>query len=184
MHATQIVELLARPTFPTHQHSQEKPSNYNHKRDTPTTLTAMTNSPNHAQRKKANNMTPHNLMASLSKPKHTHKILQSDGNKRDSSSNHKTLTEPNVNNNINLLRERDDWRHPEVTLYRDPFFLLKTTSSKQTLLNRTMTANPLQRHYQPWGHDIQSPKPENTTHLYYKNTNGIGTSPNQTPSPK
>jgi hypothetical protein len=39
-----------------------------------------------------------------------------------------------------------------------------------------MTANPLQRHYQPWGHDIQSPKPENTTRLYYKNTNGIRTS--------
>jgi hypothetical protein len=39
-----------------------------------------------------------------------------------------------------------------------------------------MTANPPQRHYQPWGHDIQSPKPENTTRPNYKNTNGIGTS--------
>jgi hypothetical protein len=32
-----------------------------------------------------------------------------------------------------------------------------------------------QHHYKPWGHDIQSSKPPNTTRLYYKNTNGIGT---------
>jgi hypothetical protein len=32
-----------------------------------------------------------------------------------------------------------------------------------------------QHHYKPWGHDIQSPKPPNTTRLYYKNTNGIST---------
>jgi hypothetical protein len=32
----------------------------------------MTNSPKHAQRKKANNMVPQNLMASLSKQKHIH----------------------------------------------------------------------------------------------------------------
>jgi uncharacterized protein YoxC len=31
----QIVKLLAHPTFPTHQHAQEKPSDYDHKRDTP-----------------------------------------------------------------------------------------------------------------------------------------------------
>jgi hypothetical protein len=66
----QIVELLARPTFPTHQ--QEKPSDYDHKRDTPTTPTAMTNSPDQAQRKKANSMAPHNLMDSLSQPKQIH----------------------------------------------------------------------------------------------------------------
>jgi hypothetical protein len=42
-------------------------------------------------------------------------------------------------------------------------------------LNQAMTTNLPQRHYQPWGHDIQSPKPENTTCLYYKNTNSIGT---------
>jgi hypothetical protein len=41
----QIVELLAHPMFPTHQYAQEKPSDYNHKIDTPTTLTAMTDSP-------------------------------------------------------------------------------------------------------------------------------------------
>jgi hypothetical protein len=34
-----------------------------------------------------------------------------------------------------------------------------------------MTTNLPQRHYQPWGHDIQSSKPENTTRLCYKNTN-------------
>jgi hypothetical protein len=34
---------------------------------------------------------------------------------------------------------------------------------------------PQQALYRPWGHDIQSPKPNNTTRLYYKNTNGIGT---------
>jgi hypothetical protein len=68
----QIVKLLARPTFPTHQHSQEKLLNYNHKRDTPTTPTAMTDSPERAQRKKANNMESHNLMESLAKQKQTH----------------------------------------------------------------------------------------------------------------
>jgi hypothetical protein len=68
----QIVELLARPTFPTNQQVQDNSSDYDHKRDTPTTPTTMTNSPYHAQRKKANNMTPHNLMASLSKTKQTH----------------------------------------------------------------------------------------------------------------
>jgi hypothetical protein len=68
----QIVELLARPTFPTHQHLQEKPMDYDHKRDTPTTPTAMTDSPEQAQRKKANNMAPHNLMESLGKQKQTH----------------------------------------------------------------------------------------------------------------
>jgi hypothetical protein len=34
---------------------------------------------------------------------------------------------------------------------------------------------PQQQHYRPWGHDISSPKPDNTTRLYYKNTNSIGT---------
>jgi hypothetical protein len=38
-----------------------------------------------------------------------------------------------------------------------------------------MTTNLPQQHFQPWGYDIQSPKPENTTRLYYKNTNSIGT---------
>jgi hypothetical protein len=39
-----------------------------------------------------------------------------------------------------------------------------------------MTSTPQQQHhYKPWGHDIQSPKPENTTRLYYKNTNSIST---------
>jgi hypothetical protein len=68
----QIVELLARPMFPTHQHSQEEPLDCDHKRDTPTTPTAMTNSPERAQWKKANNMAPHNLMESLAKQKQTH----------------------------------------------------------------------------------------------------------------
>jgi hypothetical protein len=68
----QIVKLLTRPTFPTHQHSQEKPKDYDHKRDTPTIPTAMTDSPERAQRKKANNMAPHNLMESLAKQKQTH----------------------------------------------------------------------------------------------------------------
>jgi hypothetical protein len=68
----QIVELLAHPTFPTNQQVQDNSSDYDHKRDTPTTPTTMTDSPDHAQRKKANNMTPHNLMASLSKTKQTH----------------------------------------------------------------------------------------------------------------
>jgi hypothetical protein len=39
-----------------------------------------------------------------------------------------------------------------------------------------MSTHLLQQHYQPWGHDIQTPKPENTRQLYYKNTNSIGTS--------
>jgi hypothetical protein len=34
---------------------------------------------------------------------------------------------------------------------------------------------PQQPLYCPWGHNIQSPKPNNTTRLYYKNTNGIRT---------
>jgi predicted flavoprotein YhiN len=68
----QIVKLLAQPTFPTHQHLQEKPTDYDHKRDTPTTPTAMTDSPERAQSKKANNMAPHNLMESLVKQKQTH----------------------------------------------------------------------------------------------------------------
>jgi hypothetical protein len=39
-----------------------------------------------------------------------------------------------------------------------------------------MTSPPQQQHhYKPWGYDIQSPKPENTTRLYYKNTNSIST---------
>jgi hypothetical protein len=72
----QIVRLLTHPMFPAHQHAQEQPSDYDHKRDTPTTPKAMTDSPEQAQRKKVNNMAPHNLMASLAKPKrsttHTH----------------------------------------------------------------------------------------------------------------
>jgi hypothetical protein len=68
----QIIELLARPTFPTSQQVQDNSSDYDHKRDMPTTPTTMTNSPDHAQRKKANNMTQHKLMASLSKTKQTH----------------------------------------------------------------------------------------------------------------
>jgi hypothetical protein len=70
----QIVKLLAYPTFPTHEHAQEKPLDYDHKRDTPTTPTAITNSPERAQRKKSNNMAPHNLMASFSKPKQIYHI--------------------------------------------------------------------------------------------------------------
>jgi hypothetical protein len=68
----QIVELLARPTFPTHQHLQDQTMDYDHKRDTPTTPTTMTDSPERAQRKKANNMAPLNLMESLIKQKPTH----------------------------------------------------------------------------------------------------------------
>jgi nicotinamide riboside kinase len=34
---------------------------------------------------------------------------------------------------------------------------------------------PQQALYCPWGHDIQSPKPNNTTRLNYKKTNSIGT---------
>jgi exonuclease III len=37
------------------------------------------------------------------------------------------------------------------------------------------TPPPLQNHDRPWGHDIHSPKPSNTTRPYYKNTSGIGT---------
>jgi hypothetical protein len=39
------------------------------------------------------------------------------------------------------------------------------------------TPPPPQIHYRPWGwgHNIKSPKPNNTTRLYYKNTNGIRT---------
>jgi hypothetical protein len=37
------------------------------------------------------------------------------------------------------------------------------------------STTPQQPHYRPWGHDIRSPKPDNTTILYYKNTNSIGT---------
>jgi hypothetical protein len=37
------------------------------------------------------------------------------------------------------------------------------------------STTPQQPHYCPWGYDISSPKPNNTTRLYYKNTNGIRT---------
>jgi hypothetical protein len=113
----QIVELLAQPTFPTHQHLQEKPTDYNQKRDTPTTLTAMTDSPEQAQRKPTTQ--PHGeFRQTKTDPSNTHIIPQSYGNQQDSSRNYETFTKPN-NNNINLLRERDNWRHPKVTLYRD-----------------------------------------------------------------
>jgi hypothetical protein len=72
---------------------------------------------------------------------------------------------------FNLPRQRDDWGQQEVTL-------IATFSLQQKLLNtpnQTMTTSPPQIHYHPWGHDIKSPKPNNTRRLYYKNTNGIGT---------
>jgi hypothetical protein len=37
------------------------------------------------------------------------------------------------------------------------------------------STTPQQPPYRAWGHDISSPKPDNTTRLYYKNTNSIGT---------
>jgi hypothetical protein len=68
----QITELLGQPMPTGNQLLQEHQADNEHKRDTPTTPTAMTDSPVHNQQKMANNMVPHNLMASLAKTKLTH----------------------------------------------------------------------------------------------------------------
>jgi hypothetical protein len=52
---------------------------------------------------------------------------------------------------------------------------MQTHSNHNLPIYTATPLSPLQPHYCPWGHDFQAPKPNNTTRLYYKNTNSIGT---------
>jgi hypothetical protein len=52
---------------------------------------------------------------------------------------------------------------------------MQTNSDNLSIHMTAPPPPPPKPHYLPWGYDIQAPKQNNTTRLYYKNTNGIGT---------
>jgi hypothetical protein len=52
---------------------------------------------------------------------------------------------------------------------------MQTYSNNPPINMATPSPLPPLPHYLPWGHDFRAPKPSNTTRLYYKSTNSIGT---------
>jgi hypothetical protein len=138
---------------------------YNHKRNAPEhQKLCQTHQDNSARNQQQNGNTderPETPTTTLL----TSMITQPDCNQGDCPRHLPPFTWTENNHSRNLLCQSDNWEQQKVTKI-DNLSNQENSSTNQTHCNH-MTAN---------GHDTQSPKPSNTTRLYYKNTNSIGTS--------